>query len=291
MMKDYLKLYTDKIDSTLNRYLPDNKEDVLDSALRYSVFAGGKRIRPIICLAFCNMVSGDPDKALPFACALEMVHTYSLIFDDLPCMDNDTLRRGVPTNHVVFGESTALLAGMGLYGEAFTQMIVDGAAVGLNEKQIIDGIKVLLDASGKNGIVRGQVLDLENREGLTEAEVLNIHNLKTAAMLKASAVLGCIAANSSPELLSAAEIYAENIGLAFQIRDDILDVEGTVEEMGKTLGKDAEANKTTFVNVYGVDKAQQLVDLYTKTAVDAVKPYDKDGFLSELALYLASRKN
>jgi geranylgeranyl diphosphate synthase type II len=206
-------------------------------------------------------------------------------------MDNDTLRRGVPTNHVVFGESTALLAGMGLYGEAFTQMIVDGAKIGLSDRQIIEGVKVLLDASGKNGIVRGQVLDLENRKGLTEEEVLKIHDLKTAAMLKASAVLGCISAGASEEVLSAAEIYAENVGLAFQIRDDILDVTGTVEEMGKTLGKDAADNKTTFVNVYGVEKAQLLVEKYTKTAIDAVKPYDKNGFLSELALYLASRTN
>ena len=290
-MNEYIEMYSEKINNTLNRYLPENKDDVLDSALRYSVFAGGKRIRPIICLAFCDMISGEPDKALPFACALEMVHTYSLIFDDLPCMDNDSLRRGIPTNHVVFGESTAILAGMGLYGEAFMQMIVDGKNVGLSSEQIINGIYVLLDASGKNGIVRGQVLDLENKPGLTEKEVLNIHNLKTAAMLKASAILGCIAANASEDIIKAAEIYSENIGLAFQIRDDILDVSGTVEEMGKTLGKDAAEEKTTFVNIYGLDKAQDLVNEYTEKAVNAVKPYDKTGFLQTLAVYLASRNN
>jgi geranylgeranyl diphosphate synthase type II len=239
MMNKYIESYTEKINATLEKYLPENKSDVLDSALRYSVFAGGKRIRPIICLAFCDMISGDTKKSLPFACALEMVHTYSLIFDDLPCMDNDSLRRGIPTNHVVFGESTALLAGMGLFGEAFAQIIEDGSRVGLSDRQIIQGISILLDASGKNGIVRGQVLDLENKPGLTEKEVLNIHNLKTAAMLKASALLGCVAANASEDVFKAAEAYAENIGLAFQIRDDILDVSGSVENMGKTLGKDA----------------------------------------------------
>jgi len=220
-----------------------------------------------------------------------MVHTYSLIFDDLPCMDNDSLRRGIPTNHVVFGESTAVLAGMGLYGEAFTQIIADGKKRGLSDKQIIDGIKILLDASGQHGIVRGQVLDLENKSGLTEKEVLNIHNLKTAAMLKASAILGCVAADASEDVLSCAEKYSENIGLAFQIRDDILDVTGTINEMGKTIGKDAAEEKTTFVNIYGLEKSQKLVEQYTSEAIDSIRQYDKTGFLSELAKYLATRKN
>ncbi len=290
-MNEMISLYSEQINKTLDVYLPENKNDVLDSALRYSVFAGGKRIRPVICLAFCDMISGSFEKALPFACALEMVHTYSLIFDDLPCMDNDSLRRGIPTNHVVFGESTAVLAGMGLYGEAFTQIITDGESRGLSDKQIIQGIKILLDASGQNGIVRGQVLDLENKPGLTEKEVLNIHNLKTAAMLKASALLGCVAADASDDVFCAAEKYAENIGLAFQIRDDILDVTGTVSEMGKTLGKDAADEKTTFVNIYGLEKAQRLVEEYTAKAVDAINKYDKSGFLKDLAVYLATRTN
>lgn len=290
-MNDYIEMYSEKINSTLERYLPENKSDKLDSALRYSIFAGGKRIRPIICLAFCDMVSNDADKALPFACALEMVHTYSLIFDDMPFMDNDSLRRGIPTNHVVFGESTAALAAMGLYGEAFSWIISDGYEIGLSDKQIIEGIRILLDASGKNGIVRGQILDLENKPGLTESEVLNIHNLKTAAMLKASALLGCLAADASDDVFKAAEIYSENIGLAFQIRDDILDVAGTVENMGKTLGKDAAEEKTTFVNIYGLDQSQKLVEDYTQKAIEAVKPYDKNGFLQTLAVYLASRNN
>ena len=288
-MNEVISLYSEYINQTLNTYLPENKNDVLDSALRYSVFAGGKRIRPIICLAFCDMISGSFEKALPFACALEMVHTYSLIFDDLPCMDNDSLRRGIPTNHVVFGESTAVLAGMGLYGEAFTQIIADGTRRGLSDNQIIRGIKILLDASGQKGIVRGQDLDLENKPGLTENEVLNIHNLKTAAMLKASALLGCVAADASEEILCAAEKYAESIGLAFQIRDDILDVTGTVSEMGKTLGKDAAEEKTTFVNIYGLEEAQRLVEEYTDKAVEAINKYDKTGFLKDLAVYLATR--
>ena len=288
-MNEFISLYFEHINKTLDSYLPENQNDVLDSALRYSVFAGGKRIRPIICLAYCDMISDDFKKALPFACAIEMVHTYSLIFDDLPCMDNDSLRRGIPTNHIIFGESTAVLAGMGLYGDAFSQIITDGAERGLSEKQIIQGIKILLDASGKNGIVRGQVLDLENKPNLTEKELLSIHNLKTAAMLKASALLGCVAADASVECFTSAEKYAENIGIAFQIRDDILDVTGTVSEMGKTLGKDAAEEKTTFVNIYGLEKSQKLVEEYTSAAIAAVKEYDKTGFLSELAKYLSTR--
>ena len=289
MNNAYFELYSKKVNSKLEEYLPDVKSDILDSALRYSVFAGGKRIRPVMCLAFCDMASGDISKALPFACALEMVHTYSLIFDDLPCMDNDSLRRGIPTNHVVFGEANALMAGMGLYAEAFCKIISDGQTVGLSGSQIIKGMDILLDASGKNGIVRGQVLDLQNRPGLSENEVMNIHNLKTAAMFKASALLGCIAAEATEDVLFAAKTHAENIGLAFQIRDDILDVEGTVEEMGKTLGKDAAEMKTTFVDIYGVDKAQKLVEKYTQQAIESVKKYDRTGFLKDLALYLTCR--
>lgn len=289
MFKEQYELYLKKINEALFEYLPENGDDILDSALRYSVFAGGKRVRPVICLAFCQTASGDSDKAIPFACALEMVHTYSLIFDDLPCMDNDTMRRGRPTNHVVFGESTAILAAMGLYGEAFSKLISDGRARRLTDGQLIEGIKVLLNASGKNGIVRGQILDLENRPDLTEEDVLNIHELKTAVMLKASALLGCIAAGASGELCSAAEVFAENLGLAFQIRDDILDVIGNVESMGKTLGKDAIGKKTTFVDLYGMEKSQKLVESYTQKAVESIRNYDETGFLRELAVCFASR--
>lgn len=282
-----MNYYRSIVNSSLEQALPDNGDEAV-RAMRYSVFAGGKRIRAAIILAFCDLYGGDVNRALPFACAIEMIHTYSLIYDDLPCMDNDSLRRGKPTNHVVFGESTALMAGAALYARAFETVLESEY---LSSGQKLDGMDVLLSASGLRGIVTGQMLDLQNRPGLTEDEVMRIHELKTSAMIEASAVLGCIAAECSSAEKKNAREYAKKIGLAFQIKDDILDVCGTVEDLGKTIGKDKASMKTTFVDILGVEKAQKSVEILSCEAKKIVSDIDGSGFLVSLADYLAERKS
>ncbi len=285
--KDQLEIYRNAVNSALDKAVPENGEEAV-SAMRYSIFAGGKRIRGALVLAFCALFGGKEQAALPFACAIEMIHTYSLIYDDLPCMDNDTLRRGKPTNHVVFGESTALLAGAGLYAKAF-EVVVD--STDLTDSQKLEGISVLLSASGLKGIITGQMLDLKNGPGLSENEVMRIHTLKTGAMIEASAILGCIAANTGRNEKEKAKKYADNIGLAFQIKDDILDVEGSVEEVGKTLGKDKTEMKTTFVDILGVEKSQKQVDSLSEAAKNEIADIKGSEFLCALSDYLADRKS
>jgi len=277
--------YRDLVNVSLENVLPDNGEEAV-RAMRYSIFAGGKRIRAAIILAFCELYAGEINRALPFACAIEMIHTYSLIYDDLPCMDNDTLRRGKPTNHVVFGESTSLMAGAALYARAF-EVVLESR--NLDNEQKLEGIEVLLSASGLRGIVTGQMLDLHNRPGLTEKEVMRIHELKTSAMIEASAVLGCIAAGCSDAEKEKAREYAKKIGLAFQIKDDILDVCGTVEDLGKTIGKDKASMKTTFVDILGVEKAQESVETLSDEAKNTVSDIKGSDFLLNLADFLAER--
>ncbi|MBQ2721243.1 MAG: polyprenyl synthetase family protein [Clostridia bacterium] len=281
-----LREYCDTVNTALDLAIPEKDEPAVKS-MRYSIFAGGKRIRAAMILAFCELFGGDVKKAVPFACAIEMIHTYSLIYDDLPCMDNDTLRRGKPTNHIVFGESTALMAGAALYARAFETVL---ESPDLSSAQKLEGIDVLLSASGLKGIISGQMLDIENRPGLTKDEVMRIHELKTSAMLEASALLGCIAADCSEKEKNIALAYAKNVGLAFQIKDDILDVSGTVEDMGKTLGKDKASMKTTFVDILGLENAQKEVDRLSAEAKGSVENIEKNDFLLSLADYLANRR-
>ena len=281
-----LREYCDTVNTALDLAIPEKDEPAVKS-MRYSIFAGGKRIRAAMILAFCELFGGDIKKAVPFACAIEMIHTYSLIYDDLPCMDNDTLRRGKPTNHIVFGESTALMAGAALYARAFETVL---ESPDLSSSQKLEGIDVLLSASGLKGIISGQMLDIENRPGLTKDEVMRIHELKTSAMLEASALLGCIAADCSEKEKNIALAYAKNVGLAFQIKDDILDVSGTVEDMGKTLGKDKASMKTTFVDILGLENAQKEVDRLSAEAKESVANIEKNDFLLALADYLANRR-
>ncbi|MBO5036432.1 MAG: polyprenyl synthetase family protein [Clostridia bacterium] len=281
-----LREYCDTVNTALDLAIPEKDEPAVKS-MRYSIFAGGKRIRAAMILAFCELFGGDIKKAVPFACAIEMIHTYSLIYDDLPCMDNDTLRRGKPTNHIVFGESTALMAGAALYARAFETVL---ESPDLSSAQKLEGIDVLLSASGLKGIISGQMLDIENRPGLKKDEVMRIHELKTSAMLEASALLGCIAADCSEKEKNIALAYAKNVGLAFQIKDDILDVSGTVEDMGKTLGKDKASMKTTFVDILGLENAQKEVDRLSAEAKGSVENIEKNDFLLSLADYLANRR-
>lgn len=263
------------------------RADLYD-AMSYSLLAVGKRIRPILTLETCRMCGGDVRAALPFACAVEMIHTYSLIHDDLPCMDNDDLRRGRPTNHKVYGEATAMLAGDGLLTAAFEVMAAQKES--LPAERIVEAISCLANAAGGNGMVGGQALDLAG-EGhyLSEEDLREIHTLKTGALICAAAELGCIVAGAGQEQRSAVRTYAAKLGLAFQIRDDMLDVEGSTEEFGKTVGSDKANGKNTFATLKGLEACRQSVRRLTEQAVKALEPFEKHTFLQELAYWLEYR--
>lgn len=255
----------------------------LYEAMRYSLLSGGKRIRPILTLEFARISGIDWKCALPFGCALEMVHTYSLIHDDLPCMDNDTLRRGKPTNHVVFGETIATLAGDALQPEAYRQILL----APLSARARAEAALVLANASGADGMVAGQVLDLTNCSQ-NEEQLHLLHSLKTGAMIVGAAELGAVAAENEP-MREVARAYASALGMAFQIRDDLLDVIGDEKTFGKPIGSDREEGKTTFVDLFGVDGCREKVNACTQNAVDAIAGIEDSDFLVTLARELANR--
>ena len=258
----------------------------LREAMRYSVLAGGKRVRPVLTLAFCDALGGDWRKALPFACALELVHTYSLIHDDLPCMDDDDFRRGKPTCHKVFGETMAVLAGDALQPEAF-QLVA--SAPDMTDRQRLDAVLVLAQACGGDGMVAGQVLDVEG-QCTVESEVKLLHSLKTGAMICAAAELGCIAAGGSAEVRAKAVEYSKHIGLAFQVRDDMLDVIADETEFGKPVGSDREEGKVTFVDLLGLEQCAAVVEQETVFAQRALNNFGNAEFLNTLARWLADRR-
>ena len=256
-------------------------------AMEYSLFAGGKRLRPIFTFEFCRMTGGDWKKAAPFAAAVEMIHTYSLIHDDLPAMDNDDLRRGQPTNHKVFGEGMAILAGDALLTDAFS---VASFTELPNPGQMGYAISVLAQCAGSLGLVGGQALDILSQDRmLTEQEVTDIQTRKTGALINAACVLGVIAAGGTEEQIQAAGLFAAALGLAFQIRDDMLDVIGSQEEMGKDVGNDSEKN--TFVRLYGLEKCEALVEKYTRFAVSRLDAFEEHDFIAELAASLTDRRS
>ena len=263
---------------------------VLDEACRYSLMAGGKRVRPALTLEFCRLFSGDPQNALPFGAAVEMIHTFSLIHDDLPCMDDDDLRRGRPTNHKVFGEAYALLAGDGMALDAFG-MAASNAAVTAEARA--QAVLLLSKAAGCGGMVRGQIVDMFGEGNtLTYEELLFLHANKTGALIRVAAQLGVLAAGygmESPEM-KAAEGFAERVGLAFQVIDDILDVTSTPEAMGKSVGGDADHHKNTFLSFKTIPEAQAFAESLTEEAVALVAPYAGSERLVALARYLAVRK-
>ncbi len=259
---------------------------VLHDAMRYSLLAGGKRVRPMLSLEFCRLHGGQWQKALPLGCALEMVHTYSLIHDDLPCMDNDDLRRGKATNHKVYGETMAVLAGDGLQSAAFSLI---AAAPELTADQRIEAVAVLAEACGPEGMAAGQVLDLTPHG--SEKELLLLHRLKTGAMIAGAAELGCIAADASAAARRQARQYALQLGLAFQVYDDVLDVTGSEAELGKSTGSDREEGKFTFVNLLGVDGALDYARRCTEEAKAALDGMADTQFLRELADRLIRRRN
>ena len=258
----------------------------LQEAMRYSLLSGGKRIRPVLTAAFAQLFGGDWHKAVSLGCALELVHTYSLIHDDLPCMDDDDLRRGKPTCHKMYGETLAVLAGDALQPEAFA--ILAGAE-GLSFHQRTEAVAVLARACGADGMVAGQVLDIQGMSQ-TEEELRLLHSLKTGAMIKGAALLGCIAADAGEEEKAAAAGYADALGLAFQIRDDMLDVIADEKDLGKPIGSDKEEGKNTFVDLMGLERCGKLVEECTARAKAAILGYAGSEFLMELADSLAIRR-
>lgn len=258
-------------------------------SMRYSLNAGGKRIRPMLVLEFARIFGVSEDDAMPFAVALEMIHTYSLIHDDLPCMDDDDLRRGRPTNHKKFGEAIAVLAGDALLNRAFEHILLNSK---LSSDTTLEAMKTLACASGAEGMIGGQVIDMEGENrNLSISEIELLQNMKTGALIKTAAVMGCILGGASEENISYAMEYADKIGLAFQIRDDILNVEGDVNVIGKDVGNDAESGKSTFVKLLGIEKCKERVELLTKDAEYVAKKLPDSEFLIWLAYKLLAREN
>lgn len=284
--------YREMIDTALAEYfsacdtLPQAR---LAEAMRYSLLAGGKRIRPMLVLEFCRIAGGDVAAALPVACAIEMLHTYSLIHDDLPCMDNDDLRRGRPTNHVVFGECTAVLAGDALQAEAFGTIL--RSALPAERKAAC--AEVLASAVGLDGMCGGQFLDMswEGRQ-LTEQELTEINSRKTGALLVAACQMGVAAAGGSRLMLDTAGHFGAALGMAFQIRDDMLDVLSTAEELGKPIGSDSQENKNTYMVLMGEEGCRQTVQRLTEFAKNVLgEAFEDTAFLCAMADSLADRKN
>lgn len=280
--KDYQQAIEAYLDGIFSTGKPYGK---LQESIRYSILAGGKRIRPVLTLEFARLGGIDWHLALPYACALELVHNYSLIHDDLPCMDDDDLRRGKPTNHRVYGETLAVLAGDALQPEAF-RLIME--APGLPAENKVDAALVLARACGADGMVAGQVLDtvcdVTDEAGLT---VLN--RLKTGVMISGAAELGCVASEMSPAMRRQAVTFADQLGLAFQIRDDMLDVVGDEQIFGKPIGSDKEEGKITFVDVKGLDGCAAEVEKCTRLAKQAVQDWPDHDFLWELADRMVGR--
>ena len=268
---------------------PEAPYHVLLDAMRYSLNAGGKRLRPVLVLSFCRACGGDVQAALPVACAIEMVHTYSLIHDDLPCMDNDDLRRGKPTNHKVYGECTATLAGDALQAEAFRMILSSKLPADVRA----ECARMLSTAAGIEGICGGQQLDMEGEgKALDRAALLEIHKRKTASMLIAACCMGVVCGRGSGSQMASAERFADAMGLAFQIRDDVLDEISTVEELGKPIGSDAQEEKTTFMSLFGLEQCQREVHELTDRAIEAVRgQFDDTAFLESLARSMEVRRN
>ena len=296
-MKDYtFDDYRELIEKHLTDFIPDvdHKSITLYDSMKYSITSGGNRIRPVLLLAACDFCGGKVEEALPYACAIEYIHTYSLIHDDLPCMDNDDLRRGVPTNHKVYGEAVATLAGDGLQAAAYEVMNRDMFLYfdDINAlKRRIRAAYEISKGSGCRGMVAGQLADMEAEDKSCSEEMLDyIHLTKTAALIVAAVRAGAYLGGADSEMLDDLTVYAENLGLAFQICDDILDVEGEEAEMGKKSGMDSINKKATYPSIYGIEKSKERLDTLTETAIDALKKYyDNAEVFTKLAKTLAVR--
>lgn len=286
--------YLSVIEDALNKYLPsvDCSQGSVCLAMKYALLDGGKRIRPVLTLEFCRICGGDIQSALPFACAVEMIHSYSLIHDDLPCMDDDDIRRGKPSCHKQFGEATALLAGDALLTLAFETMMTSGQNAELPAENRLNAAAVLGKQAGAMGMIGGQVIDLDSEGKNVPIQVLKeMDDLKTGALISAACQMGCILAGADDEFIQAADRYAKNIGLAFQIMDDILDTTSTSEELGKPVGSDTENEKSTYVSLLGIGAAQKLVNQLTEQALTELEVFGaRAQRLREFTIFLSKRK-
>ncbi|MEO5802297.1 MAG: polyprenyl synthetase family protein [Verrucomicrobiota bacterium] len=289
-LKKYLEQRTASVNQALNKFLPpaNAKPSTIHQAMRYSIFAGGKRMRPALCLAAAASCGGSEKDAMPLACAVECIHTYSLIHDDLPAMDNDDFRRGKPTNHKVFGEGIAVLAGDALLTQAFA---IAAKSRGWPRYAHRDLILEIAEASGSLQLIAGQVADLEGEgKKISATQLKYIHERKTSALLCCSVRLGGMSANCTGAQLKALTVFGYNVGLAFQIIDDILDITQTSEQLGKTAGKDTAAQKATYPSIVGLEKSRALAKQLTKRAFAALKDFkEKAVALEVLAEYLLRR--
>ncbi len=280
------------IEENLRNYIPSKNvtERNLIQSMEYSLTAGGKRIRPLLVLEFCRLCGGAVEEALPLACAVEMIHTYSLIHDDLPCMDNDDYRRGKLSNHKVFGEDIALLSGDALQSLAF-QTATSGITAE-NAFRVARAVNNLAYYCGACGMVGGQVIDIEHENKTADITILReMDNKKTGAIIKSACEMGCIIAGADDIAIENAKIFGESIGLAFQIQDDILDVTANPEVLGKPVGSDKENQKSTYVSLLGIEKCKTLVKELTAVAIESLEKFDGDATaLKNLALSLAERK-
>ena len=277
-----------EVNCALDKLFSEKCDTDLFESMRYSLAAGGKRIRPVLLLAFAERAGLSREKAMEFACGLELIHTYSLIHDDLPCMDDDDLRRGRPSNHMVFGYAGALLAGDALLNGAFELML---SCRSVPAENVLAAAGYIANSSGRWGMILGQSLDLGDFARDVDDRI-RLSVLKTGAIIRGACVGGLLLAGVNDEkLLTAAEEYATALGLAFQMRDDVLDVTSTEEELGKPIGSDSKEDKTTFVSLLGIDETEKQIEILTDRAVSAVSVIDSDGFLSALVCALAGRKN
>ena len=289
--KELLKSDLELIERELEKYfeVKDEMFPQLFESMKYTTMAGGNRIRAFLVMMFARLSGGSVEAALPFACAIEMIQAYTLIHDDLPCMDDDDMRRGKPSNHIVFGEAQALLAGDALLTYAFE---VCGENKAVKPSNAIKAVSILAKCIGACGTVGGQVLDLEGeKRKLTKEELYHVHDLKTSALIQASALLGCCASENGKDYFDIAKKYGHNIGIAFQVIDDILDVISDEETLGKPIGSDAESNKTTFMDFYTVDEARKYAEKLTEEACAELGDSEYANLLKELAYYLLERTN
>ena len=284
--------YVSMINAALEKTLEKCGDNVVCEAMKYSVRNGGKRIRPLLLLEFCRLCNGNVEDALPFACAIEMVHTYSLIHDDLPCMDNDDMRRGQPSCHIKFKEHFALLAGDGLLTHAFSSVL--GSPVAKKDPEMtLEALSVLAEGAGNCGMIGGQVIDLES-EGIriTSDTLEKMDRLKTGALIRAAAVMGVIAAHGGNEAKKAAAEFAEKLGQAFQVVDDILDVTGNEETLGKPIGSDTQSNKSTYVSLLGLEMSQLFAKKLTAEALASLEYFGEEAaYLRDFSEKLLSRRN
>ena len=288
-MKNELSERITVVDTSLDELLPqyDNPQSVIYDAMRYSIFAGGKRLRPILMWETARIFGKEWDCVKELACALEMIHTYSLIHDDLPAMDDDDMRRGMPTNHIKFGEDIAILAGDALLNKAFEVALLS------KNPNAYKALQVLANSSGTEGMIGGQVVDLQSEGKDIELSGLQYtHSLKTGALIRSACVIGAILAGASEKEISAIDEFAKNLGIAFQIRDDILDVTGSADELGKPIGSDEECDKNTYVKLCGIEKSEMLVNEYSQKAMKALSIFGNGAdFLIKLTDYLINRNN